>query len=251
MIEVDQDNPQTAVMARHISQYLKNERYLSTQERAFSFLALGKLAKQNAASDIKASIKSNGKTLADYNNKTLSLTSNQLDSKELSIETSGNGSLYYFWETEGISVDGSYREEDSFLKVRKKFYDRKGKLITGNTFNQNDLIVVNLSIQAANNKRVENVAMTDILPAGFEIENPRITEVPGTDWIKNAATSEYTDIRDDRISYFMTVEGGVQNYYYVVRAVSKGTFQMGPVGADAMYNGEYHSYSGGGTIVVK
>jgi uncharacterized protein YfaS (alpha-2-macroglobulin family) len=40
------------------------------------------------------------------------------------------------------------------------------------------------------------------------------------------------------------------NYYYLVRAVTPGTFQMGPVGADAMYNGEYHSYSGGGIITI-
>jgi len=251
LLEVDKDNPQVGIMARHLSQALNDERYLNTQERAFSFLALGKIAKQNASSNIKATVKSGAKTISEYKNKTLKLTSKELDSNELRIETSGNGSLFYFWETEGISIDGSYREEDSFLKVRKRFFDRKGKLISGNTFHQNDLIIVNLSIQASNNKIVENVAMTDILPAGFEIENPRITEVPGTDWIKNAATSEYTEIRDDRISYFMTVENGVQNYYYVVRAVSKGTFQMGPVGADAMYNGEYHSYSGGGTVVIK
>jgi len=36
-----------------------------------------------------------------------------------------------------------------------------------------------------------------------------------------------------------------------VRVVSTGTYQMGPVSADAMYNGEYHSYHGAGIIEVK
>jgi alpha-2-macroglobulin len=35
-----------------------------------------------------------------------------------------------------------------------------------------------------------------------------------------------------------------------VRAVSPGVFKMGTVSADAMYNGEYHSYNGGGTLKV-
>jgi len=39
-------------------------------------------------------------------------------------------------------------------------------------------------------------------------------------------------------------------FYYTVRAVSPGTFKMGPVSADAMYNGEYHSYWGGGVVRV-
>jgi len=36
-----------------------------------------------------------------------------------------------------------------------------------------------------------------------------------------------------------------------VRAVSPGVYKMGPVSADAMYNGEYHSYNGAGTVVVR
>jgi len=39
-------------------------------------------------------------------------------------------------------------------------------------------------------------------------------------------------------------------YYYAVRAVSPGIYKMGPVSADAMYNGEYHSYNGAGIVKV-
>ncbi|MFY0651436.1 MAG: alpha-2-macroglobulin family protein [Cyclobacteriaceae bacterium] len=251
LLEVDEDNPQIPSMAKSLAQSMKATRYLSTQERSFGFLALGKIARRNAGSDIKGTIKVGGKAIANYNNKTITLTSDNLGANDVTIETSGKGDLYYFWETEGISKDGSYLEEDSYLKVRKKFYDRNGRLITSNKFQQNDLIVVMLTIECSNNKRVENVAMTDILPAGFEIENPRISEVPGTEWVKNAQRPDYSDIRDDRITFFLTARSNQKKYFYVVRAVSKGTFQMGPVGADAMYNGEYHSYNGGGTIVVE
>ena len=40
-------------------------------------------------------------------------------------------------------------------------------------------------------------------------------------------------------------------FYYLCRAVSKGTFKLGPVNADAMYNADYHSYNGAGTVRVK
>ena len=251
LVEVDKDNPQIGTMAKHLAEAMKKSRYLNTQERAFGFLALGKIARQNANSKITATVKSDGKNLGTISNQTATFTADQLALGNVEIETSGNGNLYYFWNTEGINADGSYRNEDSYLKVRKEFYDRNGSRITSPNFRQNDLVVVMLSISSLNGENVENVAMTDILPAGFEIENPRISEVPGTDWIKNASRPTYSDIRDDRITFFLDTGTNERKYYYVVRAVSKGTFKMGPVGADAMYDGEYHSYSGGGTITVK
>jgi alpha-2-macroglobulin len=58
------------------------------------------------------------------------------------------------------------------------------------------------------------------------------------------------DVRDDRIHLFVDLTSQRQVYYYAVRAVSTGKFKLGPVSADAMYNGEYHSYNGGGTVEI-
>lgn len=251
LLDVDPDNPQVAIMSKQLADQMKKRRYLNTQERVFGFLALGKVARQNAGSSVTAEIKVGGKSKVNFKKKTLSLNSQQLVGGNVTISTAGQGNLYYFWEMEGIASDGSYKEEDSFLKVRKSFYDRSGNLITSNMFKQNDLIVVELSIKSSNKESVENVAMTDMLPAGFEIENSRITDVPAINWVKARNRPAYLDVRDDRITFFINLDRQEEVYYYVVRAVSKGTFQMGPVGADAMYDGEYHSYSGGGTIVVK
>ncbi|MBN1250877.1 MAG: alpha-2-macroglobulin family protein [Bacteroidales bacterium] len=250
MLEVDPDNQQVGIMAKHLSDKLKNSRYLNTQERVFAFLALGKIAQKAAKSDISAKILSDGKLIEKYENKTLKLNTNQLKGSNITIESKGKGNLYYFWEAEGISRDGSYKEEDNFIKVRKTFYDRTGKQITNNTFKQNDLVVIKLSIVGTYNTQIDNVVISDILPAGFEIENPRISSIPGMDWIKNKSYPTYYDVRDDRINLFVNVDNKLDNYYYVVRAVTPGTFQMGPVGADAMYNGEYHSYNGGGIIRI-
>ena len=124
------------------------------------------------------------------------------------------------------------------------------KPITGNTFKQNDLVIIGITLENAYSTDVENVVITDLLPAGFEIENPRTKEIPGMDWIKDAYTPTALDVRDDRIHFFVDLTEARQVYYYAVRAVSPGNYKMGPVSADAMYNGEYHSYHGAGTIRV-
>ena len=158
--------------------------------------------------------------------------------------------MYFFWQAEGISASGAYKEEDSYLKVRKRFYDRFGKPLTGNIFKQNDLVIIGISLERSFSAAIENVVVTDLLPAGFEIENPRTKDIPGMDWIKDASTPTALDVRDDRIHFFVDANLNKQTYYYAVRAVSPGQYKMGPVSADAMYNGEYHSYHGAGTIRV-
>src|SRR5206468_6165111 len=44
LMDVDPGNGQVPFMAKHILQRLKSDPYINTQESAFSFLALGKLA---------------------------------------------------------------------------------------------------------------------------------------------------------------------------------------------------------------
>jgi uncharacterized protein YfaS (alpha-2-macroglobulin family) len=69
-------------------------------------------------------------------------------------------------------------------------------------------------------------------------------------WIKDAATPEHQDLRDDRVNLYTTATATPKRFYYLVRAVSQGTYKMGPATADAMYAGEYHSAHGGGVLKV-
>jgi uncharacterized protein YfaS (alpha-2-macroglobulin family) len=250
LVDSDPGNPQVGVLAQHLSKQLKEQYYLSTQERAFAFIALGKIARKTNESGATADIAADGKSIGNYNGGTLVLTKN-LAGKNIEVAAKGTGALYYFWEIQGLSADGKIKEEDNFIKVRKTFFDRSGREITGTTFDQNDLVVVRLSVSTTDKSYVENVVITDILPAGFEIENPRLSETADMPWMKDNSSPEHFDIRDDRINLFTSVNANTKSYYYVVRAVSKGSFIMGPVSADAMYNGEYHSYNGAGMIRVK
>jgi uncharacterized protein YfaS (alpha-2-macroglobulin family) len=250
LIDVDPGNSQIPIMVKHVQAKLKSRSWLSTQERAFSFLALGKIARASNKSDATAEIHVNGKTIAKVDGGQWRGDMKALGNTNVEIVTKGSGRLYYYWEAEGISASGSYKEEDSYLKVRRHFYDRAGHPITGTTFHQNDLVIIGITVEKSFSGAVENVVITDLLPAGFEIENPRTKELPGMDWIKDASSPVALDVRDDRIHFFDDLVSNKQTYYYAVRAVSPGQFKMGPVSADAMYNGEYHSYNGGGMVRV-
>ncbi|HEX8657700.1 MAG TPA: MG2 domain-containing protein, partial [Hymenobacter sp.] len=250
LLETDPNNPQVLELARQLSRQLRNAGWLSTQERAFALLALGKIAKRDAKSTATATVAANGKVLGSFTGKDITISN--VANRSLSLRTAGSGNLYYFWETEGVSASGQVKEEDSYLKVRRQFLNRAGEPLGTPTFRQNDLVVVRITIEAGDAAgTVKNVAIADLLPAGLEIENSRIGAVRELDWAKDAAQPDYLDVRDDRINFFTTATSKPKEFYYLARAVSKGTFRLGPVSADAMYNAEYHSYNGAGTVRVQ
>ncbi len=188
LVDADPANAQIGTMAKHVADKLKQRTWYSTQESAFSFLALGKIARINNKSTATATISVNGKTVGVMNGSTVKLSAKQLGGSEVDISSKGEGTLFYWWQSEGISVSGAYKEEDNYIRVRRRFFDRFGRAITGNTFKQNDLVIVQLSLERSYNGDIENIALTDLLPAGFEIENPRTKEIPGMDWIKDCAS---------------------------------------------------------------
>lgn len=250
MLETDPGQLQCAELARQLSQQLSKENWLNTQERAFSFLALGKFSKALSGATVTATVENGKGRKWEFTGKDLVLRK-EVAGESLQLSTKGAGNLYYYWNCKGITAKGDYVQEDKKVKVRKTFFDRTGKQLSGSSFRQNELVVVRLSVENMSGNMVENVVISDMLPAGFEIENPRISAIPDLGWIKNSAAADHIDIRDDRINMYANIPLTPQYFYYVVRAVSPGSYVMGPASADAMYSGEYHSMHGAGRIYVK
>jgi len=250
LFEADPNNPQVASIARQLSKQVKAAGYMNTQESAFALLSLGKIARRARASTVTATLSAGGKQLGKFEGKDLTVAN--VANYQLLLKAIGAGQLYYFWEMEGISAGGRVHEEDSYLKVRRQFLNRDGQPISPTGIRQNDLVVVKITLQAADAAgEVKNVAITDLLPAGLEIENPRLGPQRELKSTEAASTPDYLDVRDDRINLFTTASATPKTFYYLARAVSKGTFKLGPVSADAMYNAEYHSYNGAGVVRVR
>jgi len=251
LLETDPGNRQVGQLATQLSADMNQNPDLNTQESAFGFLALGKLARKVNQTSATAFIHDGkGTLLGSTSGMDLSLDIGNETNHQLTLTVNGKGTYYYFWDASGIPTDGSYKQEDSHIRVRRTYYDRNGQPIVGNLFHQNDLIVVKIAVSTEFRRPVDNVVITDMLPAGLEIENQRISKMPHEQWIRDQTKADYTDIRDDRISFFTNLADTTSNFYYLLRAVSPGTFQLGPVQADAMYNGAYHSYNGAGIVRV-
>ncbi len=246
LADVEFSNPQVMTLTHHLSTLLRVQRYYSTQEEAFALIALGKVSRRVGHDKGTAVVSYGGKKVELKDN---DVVINQgLVGQNVSISAKG-GAVFYYYETSGISTSNTVKQEDNFMRIRRSYFDRWGREVTGGVFKQNDLVVVRLTLDMQYGSPIENVAISDLLPAGFEVENSRITDIPDLKWISSQTTPTNTDYRDDRVNLFTNLNG-VQTFYYVVRAVSPGVYHVGPAAADAMYNGEFHSYNGATTLRV-
>lgn len=92
---------------------------------------------------------------------------------------------------------------DHGIQIRRRFLNRSGKPITGSV-RSGDLIQVELTLQS--DSSIENLVIEDLLPAGLEIENPRLEGSATAVDTENAKERRFApdrlDIRDDRLVLF-------------------------------------------------
>jgi uncharacterized repeat protein (TIGR01451 family) len=100
----------------------------------------------------------------------------------------------------------------------------------------------------------DNVAVVDRLPAGLEIENPRLGQGslppewydPSSGW-----SVQHLDLRDDRIAFYGALSSGQSATVLVqVRAVSAGRFLQPELSAELMYDPSIWARARGEPLVV-
>ncbi|MFZ1519778.1 MAG: MG2 domain-containing protein [Ignavibacteriaceae bacterium] len=250
LLDIEPGNKQIPLIVKYLTKNIEN--CYSTQDQSFTFLALGKAAKNISNSKLDVDVIVKGKSIGKYSNKDLILSDDRMNASEILVKAKGNGQIYFFWSTEGVKQNIKVKEEDSHLRVRREYYNYKTKqLISNNTFKQGDLVVCRIALYGME-RNADNIAITDIIPAGFEIENPRLNSKADVEWKSDSPLNiNYMDIRDDRILLFTNIIMNKKNeFYYLLRAVTQGTYQLPVIGAEAMYDREFHSYHGAGIVNI-
>src|SRR5262249_28385891 len=100
------------------------------------------------------------------------------------------------------------------------------------------------------------VIVVDHLPAGFEIDNPRLVssgETGTLGWIENAVEPANAEFRDDRFAAAFNrkgADGPVFTVAYVVRAVSPGRYVHPQAYVEDMYRPDRFGRTGTGMVEV-
>jgi hypothetical protein len=154
------------------------------------------------------------------------------------VRNTGEAPIHVHVTRRGVPTQPRTEPVSEGLRVARRLFTGGGEAIddaAAHAFRAPDSYVVELTLSS---NGLQNVALTDLLPAGFEIENPRLdaSALPGAGF-ESTLTPSHLEVRDDRLVLaFDDLPGGSQRFHYVVRAVTPGTFTQPALQAECMYD---------------
>ncbi len=204
----------------------------STQEDAWLLLAAAAVAKDNG----NVSLNVGGQSI----DRPLYRTISAADLKTpLQISNTGDNDVKAVVTVSGAPVTPEPATEQGF-KIERQTYTMDGDPVDAAQVKQNTRLVVVLKITEAQ-PQLGRIIVADYLPAGFEIDNPRLVSSGDTGtlpWITGAVPPVDAEFRDDRFTAAFNRKRGdpaIFTIAYVVRAVSPGKYMRPQASVEDMY----------------
>lgn len=221
------------IQSTHLMKLVEN---LSTDRvdslnAAMSARALSAISKVNPQnSDSKLSISS-----TNDKHEELSIDNNTLNPAATTVHFKTLDQIGYFYQVMQSGFDltapitALANEVNSGIEVYREYQDSHGTATT--TVNLGDTLEVHVRVRSASNQAINNVAIVDLLPAGFELVSNSVHPLES-----KLIYLDYYDAREDRIVLYLTATQDLREYVYQIKATSRGTFAIPPIFANAMYN---------------
>jgi uncharacterized protein YfaS (alpha-2-macroglobulin family) len=254
-------------LAGVLARVYRTRQYTSTQEQAWMLLAARALV--DAADATSLSV--NG--VAHKGQLIRALSPTDLEAGALTIENRGEAAVDGVVTVFGAALQPEpaaakgFRIERSYYTLDGRKIDMKSAEGGTSSLKQNDRLVVVLKIEGED--AGGRVLLVDRLPAGLEIENPRLVDsgdLKSLDWLRRTHDPEHTEFRDDRfVAAFDFFGEGGQNggtrpnagplkasatVAYMVRAVTPGTFVHPAATVEDMYRPERFARTASGRLEV-
>ncbi|HEY1364775.1 MAG TPA: alpha-2-macroglobulin, partial [Xanthobacteraceae bacterium] len=221
--------------------------YTSTQENAWLVLAARALIKDAQA----VSLEVGGERIQGALNRTL--RPGEL-AQPLKVTNISDGPVQAIVTVSGAPLVPEPSAERGF-RIERKYYTLAGKPADPSKAMRNERFAVVLRITEPQ-PQFGRIIVADYLPAGFEIDNPRLVSSgdAGTlSWIENAQEPVSTEFRDDRFSAAFERKSGDPSVFtvaYVVRAVSPGRYVHPQAYVEDMYRPDRFGRTASGTVEV-
>ena len=222
--------------------------YTSTQENAWMVLAARAIAKEANAVSLDVS----GESKRGAFNRNLTVA--DLDKSALKITNNGEGPVQAVVSISGAPLVAE-PAKDSGFKIERKYYTLEGEETNPAKAKQNDRFAVVLRITEPR-PQFGRVIVADYLPAGFEIDNPKLVssgETGTLPWITGAVEPANAQFRDDRFTAAFersTNSPAVFAVAYVVRAVTPGKYVLPQAYVEDMYRPDRFGRTATGTIEI-
>jgi uncharacterized protein YfaS (alpha-2-macroglobulin family) len=235
-------------LVKFVADTKKATRWTSTQDDAWMLLATRALTAANAGLTLTV----DGAPWTGAFNR--QMTGEALVARPLVVANTGKAAVQAVVTTVAAPAQPLPAGGDGFT-IARTYYSLDGEEANITEAKQNERFVVVLKVNESNSW-ASRVLVNDLLPAGFEIDNPRLVnsaDLSNFDWLEETEAA-HLEFRDDRFTAaFNRGEGenGEIVLAYVVRAVTPGTYVHPAATVEDMYRPQFAARTSTGMMAVK
>lgn len=233
-----EEKEQAVPVLRYISERLSSNRWYSTQSTGYALMAVSEyLGDDNTSKKVSFDYAwdSREEEHAETSHPVANINRDmgEREVSELKIKNTGEAKLYVRLSSTGIPLAGEEKAYSSNLQMSIEYLDMEGDRLDISSLEQGtDFIAIVRVINPGMLGHYTDLALTQIFPSGWEIQNMRMFGSSIGDFDRPT----YQDIRDDRIySYFDLSQNEHVRFGFKLTATYAGKFYLPGVSCDAMY----------------
>ncbi len=242
------------VLVEDIAEKVSQNTWYSTQTLGYSLMSLGRYLVDLDEDGSEDSLEG---TITYAGNKTTSFSSNNVIEtipitegfgQSIQVKSTNRPSMFVQINWKGVPDPLSLSVLKEKITVERHWFDDNGVDINIENLKQGDHFWAYFKVKR-NNKNIKNnleeLALTQILPSGWEVNNTRLSGEVLPAWTEkfDLGKEDYLDIRDDRVSWFFDLDRNLIEMEFLVKlsAVTPGEYILAPTLAEAMYDHAYKS----------
>ena len=248
--------------AKKVSQNLAQENWFNTQSTAFALMAMGRLAEQLSGT-LDFTWNWNGKQQPAVKSAKAVFEKEIATSPKsgtVSVKNKGKGALSVDLITRTQLLNDTLPAIADNIRLDVKYTDMAGSPISVEDIRQGTdfMSAVTLS-NISGTSDYSNLALTHIIPSGWEIYNERMIVPEASSSNSNEANTPessadkytYKDIRDDRVlTYFDLRRGESKTFTVRLQATYAGNFILPAIQCEAMYDAVVQARTKAGRTTV-
>lgn len=222
--------------AKKVSENLSAENWFSTQSTAFSLITMARLAEQMSG-ELNFTWTLNGKQQPAVNS-AMAVFEKELSTSpatgNVAVKNQGKGALSIDLITRTQLLNDTLPAITNNLRLDVHYVDLSGATISINDIKQGtDFNAVITVGNISGTTGYTNLALTHIIPSGWEIYNERFVSPDVT----TSRNYTYQDIRDDRVlTYFDLGRSELKTFTVRLQATYAGEFILPAIQCEAMYD---------------
>jgi uncharacterized protein YfaS (alpha-2-macroglobulin family) len=240
-------------LLKDVAEAMSRDSWYSTQTTAwglFAYMNYAKKMKSDASKPLKATLEFNGsreKLSADGGAIMKNFT--PAASNRLVVENESENPLFVTVTEEGVPSVADMTVKENNLAMKVSYLNMESEPVNVSSLTQGTSFIMAVDVTNTTFRAVGNLALTQMVPSGWEIQNTRLFE--GGLQLKEGAY-DYRDYRDDRVyTYFSLRSGETKKFFIILTASYRGSYSMPAVVCEALYDESYTARRPGFAVEVR